>query len=195
MFILSKSDDSWKREIKDTLNVQRRKVKLIKTSNVMQYAKEYTFFTLAPLYVHAGISYSMPDQFEHEAGTSVDRFVIDYQQTIIGGLGRWGQFIEAMAHEPWEVFFKYMATAAFASFEKKKVWFTRWHVLKVAEASDSNIITSSADTIRLFVFLPDGNAGRMHASGGLPAKLWWEDPHHKIVEGANKILNVRGNLQ
>ena len=48
--------------------------------------------------------------------------------------------------------------------------------------------------VHLRVFLPDGNRGRLHVKGGLPAKLWWGPPHPKMVEASSIILQYHGRI-
>lgn len=193
MYLLGR-DDSWKHEFKQRVRAGRRKVKTIRTTSIEPYLKDYTFFTLAPLYVIGGVGYSMPDQFELEAGEQ-KRVVVDYQRTVIGSLGKWGRFVEGINSAVWDDFCHYMSTALFVSFTRKLVWQVRSHAIDVeGTASRDSIVSSNKLPVRLTVFLPDGNRGRLNVRGGYPAKLWWDKPHPTIVEMSKTILSCGGNI-
>jgi len=193
MYLLGK-DDSWKMEFHERPK-SRRKVKIIRTTTIEPYVKDYCFFTLAPLYVHAGVMYSMPDQFEIEAGEQ-DRVLVNYQRTIINGLGSWGNLVEGISSNVWDDFCHYLSTVLFVSFDKKLVWMARSHDLDVEGTDNSGRILSPGRLpVRLKVFLPDGNRGRMFIKGGCPAKLWMDKPQREICKMADKILNCHGRIE
>lgn len=193
MYLLDK-DGKWSRKFSEKTRVDRRKVKLIRTTTIEPYLKDYSFFALSPLYFYAGVGYSMPDQFEIEAGPQ-DRIVVDYQRTVIGGVKRWGPFVEGIATAVWEDFCHYMSTVMFVSFAKGIVWQVRTHDISVEGTSSNLIVDPDNLPVQLRIFLPDGNMGRMFAKGGCPAKLWWDDPHPVMVEAARKILSHKGRIE
>lgn len=186
-------DDQWSKEFTERTKATRRKVKTVRTTSIEPYLDDYSFFTCAPLYVHARVGYSLPDQFEIEAGP-VPRLVVDYQRTIIGGIGDWGRYVEGIANEHWDNFCHYLSTVMFLSRPKQLVWVVRAQDLDVEGTAVSDIVTSNALPVRLKVFLPDGNKGRMYMRGGYPAKLWWEKPHKKIVEMSQDVLTCEGRI-
>lgn len=192
MYIL-RSDDRWKKEFSETPVNKRRKVKRIKTTTIEPYLKDYSFFILSPLYVFAGIRYSMPDQFEIEAGPQ-DRILVNYQRIIINGLGAWGKFVEGISNEVWEDFCHYMSTVGFLNLKKRLYWQVRWQDIDLEGTNDNFILNPTSLPVKVRVFLPDGNKGRMFLKAGYPAKVWWDKPHHKIVEAANKLFKTEGKL-
>lgn len=143
--------------------------------------------------MHAGIRYSMPDQFEIEVGPQ-DRVIVDYRRTVIQGLGQWGRFVEGIASNVFEDFCHYMGTALFVSFSKQIVWQVRLQEFGVEGTTESAVVNPKQLPVRLRVFLPDGNKGRMYAKSGYPAKLWWDKPHARIVEMSNQVLQAHGRL-
>ena len=191
-YLLRKRGDEWKREIQDRPR-PRRKVRVIRTRTVEPYLNDYAFFAIAPLYVHAGVEYSMPDQFELEAGEQ-DRLIVDYQRTVIGGLGRWGRFVEGIHQSVWEDFCHYLGTVMFFSHEKQVVWQIRAQDINVEGTTQSAVFDSRRLPVRLRVLLPDGNRRRMFVKGGYPAKLWWDKPHPRMVAAAQAILSCRGRI-
>lgn len=193
MYLLGK-DDSWKMQFHERPK-SRRQVRTIRTTTIEPYVKDYCFFTLAPLYVHAGVRYSMPDQFEIEAGKQ-DRVIVDYQRVVVSGLGSWGTIIEGISSNVWDDFCHYLSTVLFVSAEKKLVWMIRSHDLDVEGTRDSeHIVSPDHLPVRLKVFLPDGNKGRMFVKGGYPAKLWMDKPHPEIRQMADKVLNCHGRIE
>lgn len=191
-YLLGRKDDNWTREIHDRPR-PRRKVRVVRTHTIEPYLEDYAFFALAPLYVHAGVGYSVPDQFELEAGNQ-DRLIVDYQRIVIGGLARWGQFVEGIRREVWEDFCHYVGTVLFYSHEKGVVWQIRSQDINVEGTAQQMIIDPKRLPVQLRVFLPDGNLGRMCIKAGCPAKLWWDDPHPRMVAAAKTILQCRGKI-
>lgn len=192
MYLLGK-DNEWSREFGATPK-PRRNVAITRTLSVAEYIKDYTFFTFAPLYVHAGVRYSMPDQFEAESGEQ-DRILVDYRRTVISGLGKWGALIEGIRNETWPAFCRYLMTVLFTSINKELVWFIRSQQIDVEGTDASVIITPGGLPVQLTVFLPDGNKARMRLKGGYPAKLWWDKPQANIVEAAGAILRCKGKIE
>lgn len=192
MYLLGASD-SWKREFVERA-CARRKVKIVRANTIEPYLEDYTFFSLAPLYVHGGIGYSMPDQFEIEAKEQ-RRLVVDYQRTVIGSLGRWGSIVEGIDREVWDDFCHYLSTCMFVDFGKRQiVWQVRAQEIDVEGTRPTAIVDPSKLPVRLRVFMPDGNHGRMFVKGGLPAKLWWGGAHPKVVSAAKTILKCHGRI-
>lgn len=192
MFIRN-SDDTWSREIHDTRRAQRREIKTIRPASVREVVGQYAMFSLAPLYVHAGIAYSIPDQFELEAGIQ-DRVIIDYRKTVISGVYNWGRYVEAINLEAWDAFAGYVSTLGFYSANKNLVWFTHSRIIDVEDIGEDLILTSSALPARVQVFLPVGNKGKLNIVPGLPAKLVWDTAPSHIVDCAQKILTSRGRI-
>ncbi len=192
MYILGRKD-SWKKEFEDRPR-PRRKIKRIKTTRIEPYLNDYAFFALSPLYVHAGVAYSMPDQFELEAGPQ-DRILVDYQRVVIGGLGRWGHFIEGMHKDVWEDFCHYLGTVMFYSERREVIWFIRPQEINMEGTKNNTVVDPSRLPVRLRVFLPDGNKGRMYIKSGYPAKLWWNKPHAKVIEAAEAVVACKGRIE
>ena len=184
--------DRWDKEFAETPK-ERRKVKRIRTTNITPYLKDYTFFALSPLYVYAGVSYSMPDQFEIEAGPQ-DRILVDYQRDVIGGVGKWGRYIEGISTTVWEDFCHYLGTVMFYAEHKGLVWFIRHQEINLEDTSNKAIIDPSRLPVRLHVFMPDGNKGRMFAKAGAPATLKWLDAHPKVVEATKIVMSKKGRI-
>jgi hypothetical protein len=193
VYLLGK-DDSWKKEFTEKARADRRKVRMIRTTTIEPYLKDYAFFALSPLYVHAGVRYSMPDQFEIEAGPQ-QRVVVDYQRTVIAGLARWGSLVEGIDVKVWDDFCHYLSTVLFVSFLKSIVWQVRAQEMSVEGTSSGIVVNPRQLPVRLRVFLPDGNLGRMRLRAGYPAKLWWDEPHPKICGMANKVLKAKGRIE
>jgi hypothetical protein len=194
MYLLGRGDQ-WKKEFSHKTRAGRRKVQMVRTMSIEPYLQEYTFFTLAPLYVHAGVGYSMPDQFEIEAGEQ-KRLLVDYQRTVVAGLGRWGRYVEGLATEVWDDFCHYLSTVLFVSFTKQVVWQVSAQAINVEGTADVGAVVRPRQLpVRLTVFLPDGNRGRMNVKGGYPAKLWWNKPHQRIVEMSDMVLKCQGRIE
>ncbi len=192
MYLLNK-DDSWKKEF-DEKPTSRRKVRTIRTTTIEPYLPDYAFFTLAPLYVHAGVRYSMPDQFEIEAKPQ-NRIAVDYQRMVIGGLGAWGRFVEGIDVEVWEDFCHYLSTCMFVDSGKRQlVWQIRWKDIGVEGTTPQAVVDPKNLPVRMRVFMPDGNRCRMNVKAGYPAKLWWSKPHPTLVEASKKILSCKGRI-
>jgi len=186
-------DDKWHREFAEKTR-PRRKVQIKRAQSIEPYLEDYAFFTLAPLYVYGGIGHSLPDQFEIEAGER-KRIIIDYQRTVIGGLGRWGSIIEGIEQTAWEPFCRFLFSCLFVdSGPRQIVWQIRAQHIEVEGTRPSVLLDEHKLPVHLRVFLPDGNRGRLHVKGGLPAKLWWGPPHPKMVEASSIILQYHGRI-
>lgn len=193
MYLLGRHD-SWSKEFSEKVKARRRNVRVIRTTSIEPYLKDYSFFALSPLYVHAGVGYSMPDQFELEAG-SQDRLIIDYQRTVIGGLKKWGHFVEGIRNKVYEDFCHYLSTVMFVSVPKNVVWQIRAQDINIEGTDAQVVIDPKRLPVRLRVFLPDGNRGRMFIKSGYPAKLWWDRPNATIIEAATAILRCHGRIE
>lgn len=193
MYLLA-SNDKWKQEFSKRVRAERRKVDIIRTTNITPYLRDYAFYMLSPLYVHAGIGYSLPDQFELEAGDQ-NRIIVDYQRTVIGGLGKWSSYIEGISLNVWEDFCHYLNTCLFVSLLKSVVWQIRSQFVNVEGTDESSVIRPNDLPVRLCVFMPDGNKGRMCVKGGYPAKLWWEKSHPEVFEMSKIVLECKGRIE
>jgi hypothetical protein len=67
--------------------------------------------------------------------------------------------------------------------------------INVEGTDESAVVQPHNLPVRLCVFLPDGNRGRMFVKGGYPAKLWWDRPHEKIKEMSEAVLKCRGRIE
>lgn len=192
MYLLGRKD-KWTREFGERITPERRKVQIARTTTIEPYLRDYEFFSLAPLYVYAGVRFSIPDQFELEAGTK-KRLVVDYQKTVLDNLGRWGQFVEGIEKDAWEPFCRYLTTLLFMSAQKRLVVQIRSKELCV-EGTQQKIVTPGSAPVYVRVFMPDSNKARMTVKPGHPATLHWINPHPKIVEMADAILTCHGRIE
>ena len=167
---------------------------MLRTSKIEPCIEEYAFFVMSPLYVHAGVHYSLPDQFEIEAGPQ-KRIVVDYQRQVIGNVGKWSSIVEGIDIEAWDDFCHYLTTVMFVSQIKGIIWQLRYHDIDVEGTKVMSIVDPQKLPVRVRAFLPDGNKGRMQLKAGYPAKLWWDRPHQALVAAAEKILKVRGHIE
>lgn len=201
--------DSWKETDKSKVAV-RRTVPIQKVNSIAQLASDYSFFTLAPFYVYAGIGVSLPDQYEMLNG-QVKRFIVDYQRTVFEGLGGWGTYIEAIETVPypkewkdevgntvkvqgsvWEDFCDFLQTCGFVD-EKREIYWQTWARPISVERPESRIVSPSDAQVTVMVVMPDGNKGRLNVKPGLPARFYWEKPKPQIVETANKAFIMKRN--
>lgn len=187
-------NDSWKQEFKHPTRLRRRSVRMVRTTNVEPYLTDFRFFTCAPVYVHAGIGCSIPDQFEIEAGER-ERIVVDYQRTVIDSLGDWGSYIEGIHRSVWDDFCHYVTTLMFVSVGRRVLWQIRWFDIAIESTTARSIIRPSDTPVRLCVFVPDGNCGRMNVVTGAPAALKWERPHALMRNVAEKVFSCKGHIE
>lgn len=193
MYLLG-TDDTWNKEFSKKAEATRRRLRVVRTTNIVPYLKDYRFFVLSPLYVYAGVRYSLPDQFEAEAGAQ-DRILVDYRREVIGGLGNWSGLIEGIRVGAFEDFCHYLSTLLFVSVPRKIVWQLRQQDIAIESTDAAAVIAARRAPVRISVFLPDGNRGRMRLTTGLPAKLWWDKPHNKILEMSKQVLGVCGRIE
>lgn len=191
MFILNQRD-KWNLEFAERARVDRRRVPITRTTQIDSYLKDYEFFTLAPLYVHAKVNYSMPDQYEKENGQK-QRIVVDYRRVIIDGLGKWGQIVEGIERGAWLEFSQFVMSSLFVSLEQSLVWQSRYQNIGL-EGTASRIAAPGRLPVSLWVFAPDGNRGRMIVKTGCPATLHWTPPNPKIVQMAEIVLKCKGRI-
>lgn len=197
MFIRN-ADDVWASAISDKRTRQRRDVPIVRPDRIAPLLATHAFYTAAPLYMYAGVSYSLPDQFEIEAGQQ-DRLVVDYRRDLISGLGNWGHYLEAMPLDVWESFSHYMLTSGFFSVGKRIAWFVAPTPLRIADISKPGEIVSTAQIVLpITVFLPTGNRGKLVLSPGMPvgspATLSWNKADDNVVEAAEKLLSRKGRI-
>lgn len=191
MYVLN-MDDSWSLDHNGDVRREARPVKRIRTTDIRPYLQDYTFFTLAPVYVYGGIACSILDHFEMEHGAR-DRVLVDYQRVIIQGLGRWGQFVEGIANSSWDQFCHYVTSLGFYSQQRGLYWQIYSRILGLEDPS-ARIIDPRKLPVRMQVFLPDGNRNRLCIVSGLPATLWWDQPQPLITEAGSRILTQHGQL-
>lgn len=190
MYLLGQND-SWKKEFVERA-CPRRAVPRFSAGDLRPYAAAHRLFTLAPLYVYAGVSYSLPDHFEAEAGKR-DRLLIDCTRLIFDGLGGWGSILEAWPEDSWADFCRYLYTSVFVAADKQQVWMVRQHLL-VLTGTDRAIVSPGEDFVPVVVFLPDGNLRRLNVASGCPARFYWGPPQEALIKAGEKILRCRGRL-
>jgi hypothetical protein len=198
-------NEQWNEKDKGRIS-PRRDVPIQRVTTIAPLVEDFSFFTLAPLYVFAGIGISLPDQFEMLTERR-RRIIVDYQRKIFRGLGGWGSLIEGIETAPggkskyddktndldtstWTAFCAFLQTCGFTDVKKRTYWQT-WAQPIALERPEQSIVQSSDRHVLVMVIMPDGNRGRLNVKPGFPAEFYWEPPRAEIIQTAEKAFAIK----